>query len=109
MAHYCGKRAAASDASYDVEEFMANAAKLKEGGATKMSNLTCILQTMGVIDLNYKINIGMFQTGIWKKKDISATTNLADPVWRQKMSGMWNDCIDMAESVPQSVLDNNPI
>merc|ERR1711892_334104 len=40
---------------------------------------------------------------------LSATDNLADPVWRQKMSGMWTDCIDAAEPLPQSLLDNNPI
>ena len=107
-AHHHGKRGA-NDAFFDAEEFMQNAMKLKEDSASKMSNLTCILKSMGVIDSDYKINRAMFETEIWGMKDLSATSNLADPVWRQKMSGMWTDCIDMAESLPQTMLDNNPI
>eukprot|EP00090_Calanus_glacialis_P013944 TRINITY_DN22580_c0_g1_i1.p1 TRINITY_DN22580_c0_g1~~TRINITY_DN22580_c0_g1_i1.p1 ORF type:complete len:164 (-),score=46.92 TRINITY_DN22580_c0_g1_i1:101-538(-) len=62
---------------------------------------------MGAINSNNKINREMFATGIWKDKDNYATENIADPVWRQKMSKMWTDCVDMAESIPQAVIENN--
>merc|ERR1719499_2882598 len=35
--------------------------------------------------------------------------NVADPVWRTKMTTMFNDCIDMAESLPESIFENNPM
>ena len=106
IAHH-GKRSAGM--SNNLEEFLENAEVFKEGCESKISNLTCILKTMGAIDSDFKINRAMFETEIWKMKDLSATDNVADPVWRQKMSGMWTDCIDAAESLPQSLLDNNPI
>ena len=87
---------------------MENAENFKEESESKISNLTCVLKTMGTIDSNLKINRAMFATEIWKMQDNYATESIGDPVWRQKMSEMWTDCIDMAESVPQSIIDNNP-
>ena len=107
--HNHGKRAAANDMSEHMEQFMENAENFKEECESKISNLTCVLQSTGVIDSNFKINRAMFETEIWKMQDLSATDNLADPVWRSKMSEMWTDCIDMAESIPQALIDNNPI
>jgi len=101
--HY-GKREAG-----DLEEFMGNAVEFKDSVESKMSNLSCILQSMGAIDADFKINRDMFTTDIWNMQDLYATDNLADPVWRAKMTTMFTDCIDMAESVPQALLDNNPL
>ena len=61
---------------------------------------------MGAIDSNYKINREMFESGIWMNKDNYAIENIGDPVWRQKMSNMWTDCVYMAESIPQTVIEN---
>jgi len=105
--HY-GKRAA-SDMSEHLEKFMDNAADFKDSVESKMSNLSCVLQSMGAIDADFKINRKMFTKDIWEMKDLSATDNLADPVWRSKMTTMWTDCIDMAESIPQALLDHNPV
>merc|ERR1711892_1226150 len=58
---------------------------------------------------DFKINREMFTTDIWKMQDLYATDNLADPVWRAKMTTMFTDCIDLAESIPQAFLDNNPL
>jgi len=75
----------------------------------KLNNLTCILTTIGALDSEFKINRKLFAREVWKEKDNYATENIANPVWRKKMSGMWTDCIDMAESLPQSVIDYNPL
>jgi len=75
----------------------------------KLNNLTCILTTIGALDTEYKINRELFAREVWKEKDNYATENIADPVWRGKMSMMWTDCVDMAESLPQSVIDYNPL
>jgi len=102
--HHLGKRDAG-----DLEEFMGHAAMFKDGVESKMSNLSCVLQSFGAIDADFKINRNMFTNDIWTMQDLSATDNLADPVWRAKMTTMFNDCIDMAESIPQALLDNNPL
>merc|ERR1719483_2010530 len=71
-AHY-GKRSAG-----DMTSFMENAADFKDGVESKMSNLSCVLQSMGAIDADFKINRDRFTTDIWKMQDLSATDNLAD-------------------------------
>ena len=93
----------------DLEEFMGHAAMFNDGVESKMSNLSCVLQSFGVIDTNFKMNRNMFTNNIWTMQDLSATDNLANPVWRAKMTTMFNDCIDMAESIPQALLDNHPL
>lgn len=93
----------------DASEFLENAVEFKESVVSKMSNLSCVLQTMGAIDADFKINRDMFNKDIWSMQDLTATDNLADPVWRTKMTTMFNDCIDMAESLPESIFENNPM
>merc|ERR1712106_975466 len=78
---------------------MENAADFKVGVESKMSNLSCVLQSMGAIDADFKINREILTTDIWKMQDLYATDNLADPVWRAKMTTMFTDCIDLAESI----------
>merc|ERR1712013_890026 len=68
-----------------------------------------LMAASGAFDADFKINRNMFTNDIWTMQDLSATDNLADPVWRAKMTTMFNDCIDMAESIPQALLDNNPL
>merc|ERR1712244_136979 len=97
VVHHFGKRSVD-----DASEF-------KESVVSKMSNLSCVLQTMGAIDADFKINRDMFNKDIWSMQDLTATDNLADPVWRTKMTTMFNDCIDMAESLPESIFENNPM
>jgi len=102
-AAYRGKR------EVDAEEFKQQAAQFKEDWECKISNLTCVLKTMGVIDDEYKMNLEFIQENFWAMKDLSATDNLADPVWREKASGLWTDCCHAAEALPQETLDNCPM
>merc|ERR1712228_908081 len=94
---------------HDASEFLENAVEFKESVLSKMSNLSCVLQTMGAIDADFNINRDMFNKDIWSMQDLTATDNLADPVWRSKMTTMFNDCIDAAESLPESIFENNPM
>ena len=48
-AAYRGKR------EVEAEEFKQQAAQFKEDWECKISNLTCVLKTMGVIDDEYKV------------------------------------------------------
>ena len=64
---------------------------------------------MGYINEDYTLNRPAFEIEFFTKIDISATDNLADPIWRQNTTGMFRDCIDTSNSVPQSQIDNNPV
>ena len=55
------------------------------------------------------MNLEFIQENFWAMKDLSATDNLADPVWREKASGLWTDCCHAAEALPQETLDNCPV
>merc|ERR1719378_845399 len=83
VVHHFGKRSVD-----DASEFLENAVEFKESVVSKMSNLSCVLQTMGAIDADFKINRDMFNKDIWSMQDLTATDNLADPVWRSKMTTM---------------------
>ena len=85
------------------------AQELKDLWTAKVSNLTCFMKGMGVIDDQYNIQMDFLKTGVWQMKDLSAASHLADPVWREKMSQSWCDCAEMAQAIPQSALDNCPI
>merc|ERR1712050_728396 len=68
-AAYRGKR------EVEAEEFKQQAAQFKEDWECKISNLTCVLKTMGVIDDEYKMNLEFIQENFWAMKDLSATDN----------------------------------
>ena len=86
-----------------------DAQELKDLWTAKVSNLTCFMKGMGVIDDQYNIQMDFLKTGVWEMKDLSAASHLADPVWREKMSQSWCDCAEIAQAMPQTALDNCPI
>ena len=98
-----GRKKRASDAEW------INASELKELWTMKVSNLTCFMKGMGVIDDNYNIKKDFLRNGVWEMKDLRATEHLSDSVWRNKISQYWVDCAEMAESIPDQVLDNCPM
>ena len=98
-----GRKKRSSDMEYiDAQE-------LKDLWTAKVSNLTCFMKGMGVIDDQYNIQMDFLKTGVWQMKDLTATEHLSDPVWREKMSQSWCDCAEIAQAMPESVLDNCPI
>ena len=86
-----------------------DAQELKDLWTAKVSNLTCFMKGMGVIDEEYNIQMDFLKTGVWQMKDLTAASHLADPVWREKMSQSWTDCAEIAQAMPESALDNCPI
>lgn len=98
-----GRKKRSSDAE------LISASELKEMWTMKVSNLTCFMKGAGVIDDNYNIKKDFLRNGVWEMKDLRATEHLSDSVWRNKISQYWVDCADMAESIPDQVLDNCPM
>ena len=74
-----------------------------------MSNLTCVLSKMKMLDSNYQVNIKAYTEDIWNEMDISQTLAGEDPVWRQMVVDGYSDCYDIAKSFPQSALNKNPL
>merc|ERR1712038_1542441 len=82
----------------DFAEFLGDFSDFKDGVASKMSNLTCVLSKMKMLTEDF-----------WKDIDMSQTLAAEDPVWRQMLVDGYNDCYDIARSFPQSALNKNPI
>merc|ERR1711997_279307 len=93
----------------DFAEFLGDFSDFKDGVASKMSNLTCVLSKMNMLDADYQVNLKMFTEDFWKDIDMSQTLAAEDPVWRQMLVDGYNDCYDIARSFPQSALNKNPI
>jgi len=98
-----GRKKRSSDADW------ISASELKELWTYKVSNLTCFMKGVGVIDDNYNIQKNFLKTKVWEMKDLRATEHLSDPVWRNKVSQQWVDCADIAEAIPEQALDNCPM
>jgi len=98
-----GRKKRSSDADW------ISASELKELWTKKVSNLTCYMKGMGVIDNNYNIKKDFLRKDVWEMKDTRATEHLSDSVWRNKLSQYWVDCAEMVENIPDQVLDNCPI
>jgi len=98
-----GRKKRAADMEY------IGAQELKDLWTAKVSNLTCFMKGMGVIDDQYKIQKEFLKNGVWQMKDLRAAEHLSDSVWTTKMSQSWCDCAEIAEAIPQSALDNCPI
>merc|ERR1711997_653643 len=93
----------------DFAEFLADFSDFKDDVASKMSNLTCVLSKMKMLDSNYQVNLKTYTEDFWKDVDLSQTLAGEDPVWRQMMIDGYSDCYDIAKSFPQSALNKNPI
>merc|ERR1712001_203847 len=93
----------------DFAEFLGDFSDFKDDVASKMSNLTCVLSKMNMLDSNYQVNLKLFTEDFWKDIDMSQTLAAEDPVWRQMMIDGYSDCYDIAKSFPQSALNKNPI
>ena len=98
-----GRKKRSSDADW------ISASELKELWVYKVSNLTCYMKGMGVIDDNYNIKKDFLRKDVWEMKDTRANDHLSDSVWRNKMSQYWVDCAEMSEAIPEQVLDNCPM
>merc|ERR1712242_454892 len=86
----------------DFEEFLGDI-------ATKMGNLTCVMQKLNMLDSNLQVNMAQYTTDVWNKIDLSQTMAGEDPEWRNVLTTHYKDCYDIARSFPQSALNRNPL
>merc|ERR1712088_117282 len=93
----------------DFAEFLADFSDFKDDVASKMSNLTCVLSKLNMLDSNYQVNLKSYTEDFWRDVDLSQTLAGEDPVWRQMMIDGYTDCYDIAKSFPQSALNKTPI
>merc|ERR1711997_1162375 len=94
----------------DFQEFLGNLEDFKEGMQSKISNLTCVLTQMKILDANMQPNMYQYLTGVWQELDMSEP-NIAiqEPEWVQKMKNSYTDCHDLAKAWPQRSLDRNEL
>jgi len=94
----------------DFQEFLDNFDDFKMGMMSKISNLTCVLTQMDMMDSNMQPNLYTYTTSFWEHLDYSdPETAIVDPEWKQKMINSYNDCHDVAQAWPQKSLDRNEI
>jgi len=93
----------------DVEEFLANFEEFKGSVASRLANLTCVMTKLGMLDSNFQINQDFYNTLIWESSNLKETLAGEDPVWRQMVTDGYNDCYQIAQSLPQEHLDRDPI
>merc|ERR1712088_503323 len=93
----------------DFAEFLGDFNEFKDDVASKMSNLTCVLSKLNMLDADYQVNLKLYTEDFWRDADLSQTLAGEDPTWRQMMIDGYSDCYDIAKSFPQSALNKNPI
>jgi len=93
----------------DFQEFLEDFADYKADMTTKMSNLTCVLSKLEMIDHNLQVNLKAYTHDFWNEIDLSQTLAASDPVWRNMLITGYQDCYSIAQTWPQETLDRNPI
>jgi len=93
----------------DFEEFLEDFADYKADMTTKMSNLTCVLSKLKMLDNNLQVNLQAYTHDFWNEIDLSQTLAGSDPVWRNMLTSSYQDCYSIAQTWPQETLDRNPI
>merc|ERR1712165_114124 len=93
----------------DFREFLEDFEEFKGDIATKMGNLTCVMQKPDMLDSNLQVNMAQYTTNVWNKIDLSQTMAGEDPEWRNMLTTHYKDCYDIARSFPQSALNRNPL
>jgi len=94
----------------DFQEFIRDVADFREGMASKISNLTCVLTQMKLMDANMQPNMYQYLTGFWNHLDMSEPNiGIQDPAWVQKMKDGYQDCHDLAMAWPQKSLNRNEL
>jgi len=94
----------------DFMEFVEDMKDWKTGLAMKISNLTCVMTQLQMIDDQGKPNMQQYTEGWWEGVDTSNEHIAAsDPEWKEMMINSYMDCNDIAQSWPQESLDRNPL
>lgn len=96
------KRAIEEPTEEDIAEFNAELAELKESYMDGVSNVTCVLMTLGALDNMFMINKEYFVNDMWK--DIA---DRPDPLFKKRMVQAYEDCHAFAAAIPDSILERD--
>merc|ERR1711874_818702 len=66
----------------DFAEFLDDFNDFKDDVASKMSNLTCVLRKMDMLDDDYQVNLKSYTETFWKNIDMSQTLAGEDPIMK---------------------------
>lgn len=98
------KRAVLTPTADEMAEFMVNLGEYKMGVKDTISNLTCVLARMRVLDSNLNINIDFLTRDMWGLLEESV-----DEDFKAEYTQGMSNCHAMAQSLPQAVLDQHVI
>ena len=92
-------------------EFLDDVDDFKEGMATKLGNLTCVMTEMKMLTPELKVNIEEYTKDKEEEEeiDLNETPIVADPAWRKRLTTGYQDCYDIAESIPSQALSKSPL
>merc|ERR1711997_1006899 len=95
----------------DFIEFLEDFGEFKEGIATKMGNLTCVLTEMKLLTPDLKINIEEYTKPVAEIEGFKPEISVAgqDPAFARKLSEGFMDCYRISENWPQAPLNRNPL
>jgi len=95
----------------DFMEFLDDVDDFKEGMATKLGNLTCVMTEMKMLTPELKVNIEEYTKDMEEEEeiDLNETPIVADPEWRKRLTTGYQDCYDIAESIPSQALSKSPL
>jgi len=94
----------------DFFEFLEDFGEFKESIASKMGNLTCVLQEFKYITPDLKINIEEFTKSLEEIEGFNVEESAGkDPEWAKKLAEGYMDCYKISENWPQASLNRNPL
>merc|ERR1711872_840646 len=95
----------------DFMEFLDDVDDFKEGMATKLGNLTCVMTEMKMLTPELKVNIEEYTKDMEEEEeiDLNETPIIADPELRKRLTTGYQDCYDIAESIPSQALSKSPL
>ena len=79
--------------------------------ANKLGNLTCVLIEMKMLTPELKVDIEEYTKDLAEDEefDVTETPIVDDPEWRKRLIAGYQDCYDIAESIPSQALMKNPL
>ncbi|TRY67106.1 hypothetical protein TCAL_07643 [Tigriopus californicus] len=87
----------------DIHKFGMDIADFKNFLSAGLSNLTCVLMTMGHLRKDFEVNEQYFMKDLWSQHAYNT-----DPEFQDKMIESYRQCLEFSHSVPQSILDKQP-
>ena len=95
----------------DFNEFLEDFGDFKEGIASKMGNLTCVLTEMKYLTADLKINIDQYTKPVEEIEGFIPEISVAgqDPEFAKKLADGYKDCYKISQNWPQAALNKSPL